>query len=161
MFVLIFLILKISFYILYSHWLFKKKGAWKLSLTKIFTLFSQSNLRIFRQLYLLFPVKLDDNLLILHFIQVKFQNFLWILHYFSVKWRLWAHWGGRMILKSLRTAYFHFPHTLKAKCSLTDVFPCVFARRGNWAPLKLCQWWFCNFCVFGIFPLPTHFEGKI
>ena len=25
-----------------------------------------------------------------------------------------------MVLKSLRNAYFHFPHTLKAKCSLTE-----------------------------------------
>ena len=86
-----------------------------------------------------FPVKLDDNLLILHFIQVKFQDFLWILHYFSVKWRLWAHWGGRMILKSLRTAYFHFPHTLKAKCSLTETssaqIKALSALRGTLKPI--------------------------
>ena len=32
-------------------------------------------------------------------------------------------------------------------------FSQCFSPRESWAPLKLCQWWFCNFCFFGWFGL--------
>ena len=41
-------------------------------------------------------------------------------------------------LKSLRTAYFHFPHTLKAKCSLTET------SSGQMKPLSALRGIFKN-----------------